>query len=87
MLRHGAPRPDLAILLDVDAETAARRKPGDQAMHILTAMERLYAQRADEAGIVRVDARRAPSRVREELERLVDGLVDERRGRAAAESR
>jgi thymidylate kinase len=88
LLRLGIPRPDLAILLEVDAATAARRKPGDQAERLLSKMEGMFAETGRSCGLVPVDARRPQEAVREELERLVDGLVTERaQDRASSASR
>lgn len=72
MLRRLSPERDLGILLEVDAATAARRKPGDQAEHILRDMEPLYARRAAEEGLVRIDTRRP----REEIEQTISGVID-----------
>lgn len=57
LLRCLAPRRDLGILLHVDAATARRRKPGDQAPHILEAMERGYAERAQRERLLVIDGR------------------------------
>jgi thymidylate kinase len=64
LLRLAAPRPDLALLLRLDADTATRRKPGDQDERVLADMERLYedvARDREAAGdrrFVAIDARR-----------------------------
>lgn len=68
ILRRATPRADLAVLLDIDAETSERRKPGDQAPAVLERMAVRYADVARELGFpsagdppcggqVRVDAR------------------------------
>jgi len=78
MLRRLSPDRDLGILLEIDAHTAARRKPGDQAEHVLAAMEPLYAQRAREEGLVRVDSRRGPAEVERTISAVVDALLSAR---------
>jgi thymidylate kinase len=50
LLRHGVPRADLEILLEIDADTSTRRKPGDQAPRVLEVMARRYAEAAGELG-------------------------------------
>jgi thymidylate kinase len=55
LLRRWIPAPDVGVFLEVDAATAATRKPGDQPLPRLEAMERLYADYA--ADLVRIDAR------------------------------
>lgn len=75
MLRHLSPERDLGILLEVDARTAALRKPGDQAEHVLAAMEPLYARRAREEGLVRIDSRRPPADIEQTLSAVVDALL------------
>jgi thymidylate kinase len=72
ILRVCIPRPDLGFLLEIDAETSAARKPGDQAPAVLARMARRYAELAPELGLVPVDGR-AP---REELESVILALVD-----------
>lgn len=80
ILRRLPPRPDLAILLEIDAATAAARKPGDQAEWVLIEMERLYAVEARSSGLERVDARLPREEVGRRLVALVDALVGSRRG-------
>lgn len=55
-LRHAFPAPDVGLLLAVDPETAARRKPGDQAPEVLRAMAELYDRYAADCALVRIDA-------------------------------
>jgi thymidylate kinase len=74
-LRRLPPRPDLTLLLSLDAATAAARKPGDQAERVLREMERLYAARAAEDAIAVVDATAPRDRVRERVLALVDRAV------------
>ena len=68
ILRRATPGADLAVLLDIDAETSAARKPGDQAPAVLERMAIRYAEVARELGFpaagepprggqVRIDAR------------------------------
>ncbi|MGI8511960.1 MAG: hypothetical protein ACR2NH_04955 [Solirubrobacteraceae bacterium] len=75
MLRRLSPGRDLGILLEVDAHTAARRKPGDQAEHVLAAMEPLYAQRAQQEGLVRIDSRRPVADIERTISAVVDALL------------
>jgi thymidylate kinase len=56
LLRIGFPHADVAVLLEVDGATAARRKPGDQSEAILQAMEARYAAVGARLGLPRVDA-------------------------------
>ena len=72
ILRTGVPRADLAVLLEIDAETSAARKPGDQAPSVTARMEERYSAVASELGLIRVDGR-AP---REDVEATVLSLVD-----------
>jgi thymidylate kinase len=57
ILRAGVPRPDLAFLVEIDAETSVRRKPGDQVPAVLARMERRYPALARELGLIAVDGR------------------------------
>jgi thymidylate kinase len=75
VLRVGMPVPELGVLLEVDAETAARRKPGDQAQHVFAEMERLYGGIGRRCGLVSVDASASQEEVQAVLARLVDGLI------------
>jgi thymidylate kinase len=74
LLRSMVPHPDLAILLEIDAATSLRRKPGDQAEPILARMERLYDAAADSLGLTRLDARRPPEQVLADLDARVARL-------------
>ena len=78
VLRRLPPRPDLAVLLSLDAATAGVRKPGDQAQRVLREMERLYAVRASEDDTVVLDASAPRERVETEVLELVDRAVEER---------
>ena len=75
ILRRLSPDRDLGILLDIDAHTAALRKPGDQAERVLAAMEPLYAQRAREEGLVRIDSRRSEADIEQTISAVVDALL------------
>ena len=70
-----APRPDLAILLEIDAATAARRKPRDQAERVFAEMERRYGETARRRGLAIIDARAPRREVSAALERLIDQLL------------
>lgn len=78
ILRRLTPRPDLAILLEIDPSTAAARKPHDQPRQILAEMEHLYERKARTGKLVHVDARKTPEEVEVRLSELVDALVEER---------
>ncbi|GHJ59984.1 hypothetical protein NOK12_25020 [Nocardioides sp. OK12] len=67
LLRRGFPRPDVAVLLRVEARAAAVRKPGDQPLVVLEAMARLYDELTPRAGVVVVDAARADTDVLAEV--------------------
>jgi thymidylate kinase len=75
LLARLTPRRNLGILLHVDARTAARRKPGDQAPHILEAMEAGYAQRARHERLVIIDGRLPLAEVERRLIEAVDRLT------------
>lgn len=75
LLRHAVPRPDLAIVLQIDAETAARRKPEDQALSVLRRMESLYAHAAEQLGALRIDATRPHEAILAELIERVEKLL------------
>lgn len=80
VLRFLAPRTDLSLLLEVDAATAAGRKPGDQAPHVLEGMEERYARQAGRGSMRVVDARRPPDEVVSAALALVDEVLDRRAG-------
>jgi thymidylate kinase len=77
VLRALVPHPDVAILLQIAPETAARRKPGDQAPWALQRMHGLYAERAREDGLRLVDGERPLDEVVREAAGLLDRLVAE----------
>ena len=70
LLRRGFPRADVAVLLEVDGATAARRKPGDQSEAVLHAMAERYAEVGDRLALPRVDASAAPGEVAASLRAL-----------------
>lgn len=78
LLSKAAPSPDLGILLDVDAATAADRKRGDQAARILVGMERRYLATAGRHGFIVVDARVGLEETHRSVERLVESLLASR---------
>jgi len=75
LLRALAPRAHVSILLDVDAETAAARKPDDQPRAVLDEMQGLYERAARMTGVRRIDATRPADEVVEELLALVDEAI------------
>jgi thymidylate kinase len=75
VLRIGVPSPDLAILLELDPQQAARRKPGDQAPHVLTRMVSLYAAAGERHRLLPVDAGAPPSQVQREITAVVDSFL------------
>jgi thymidylate kinase len=79
LLQRAVRPPDLALFLEIDAETAALRKPEDQAMSILERMEALYAAAVDSFGVVRIDAKRPHEDVLAEVLARVEPLIEGRR--------
>ena len=75
VLRGLAPRADLDILLEIDAATSARRKPGDWPVPVLERMESAYARVAPLTGVRRIDATRPRDEVLAEVAELVDGAI------------
>src|SRR5438128_2396999 len=55
LLRRATPPADVELVLEIDAETAARRKPGDQPPAVLDRMPALYEQAARSTGARRID--------------------------------
>lgn len=74
LIRRALPRPDLAVLLEIDPDTSRQRKPEDQAGRVLAEMVELYAELADRLDLLRIDARRPIAEVVHELRAAVDGL-------------
>jgi thymidylate kinase len=75
ILRLGVPTPDLALLLEVDAATAAQRKPGDRAQHDWVEMEHMYGEIGRKVGAVPVDASVPADEVRREVVSLVNTVL------------
>jgi len=75
ILTVGTPRPDLSILLEIDAPLSAERKPGDQVERILREMEALYAELAERHGLTVVDARAPKEDVEAQVRALVEPLL------------
>ena len=82
VLRRATPHADLAVLLEVDPATSAKRKPGDQSERVLERMHVRYGSVASELGFpaagdaprdgkVRIDARGAAGDVVAALEERV----------------
>jgi thymidylate kinase len=78
ILARAVPRADLSLVLEIDAATAERRKPGDQSRRVLADMSSLYAEVA-RGELVRIDARHPRGDVEREALAHVDALL-ERRG-------
>lgn len=74
LIRRALPRPDLAVLLEIDPETSRQRKPEDQADRVLAEMVDLYAEVAETLALLRIDARRPISEVTGRLQAAVDEL-------------
>jgi thymidylate kinase len=74
LISRALPRPDLAVLLEIDAETSRQRKPGHQADRVLVKMVDLYAETAGRLDLVRIDARRPIDEVVPQLHAAVDGI-------------
>jgi thymidylate kinase len=86
LLRRAAPRADLEILLEIDAASAARRKPDDQPRPVLERMQQLYGRAARAPGVRTIDATRPLEDVLEDVLALVDEVITARgaaSGRAA----
>jgi thymidylate kinase len=62
-------------VIELDAATAARRKPGDQSERVLRAMDARYASRASKPGIAVVDGSLPREEVDRELVRRLDALL------------
>jgi thymidylate kinase len=76
LMELGFPKADLTILLDLDAETAGRRKPGDQLPHVLDAMAPLYAAQRGRRGVHVIDARRPLEAIHADIRNLVATMVE-----------
>lgn len=78
LLRAAAPRVDVEILFEVDAATAAARKPDDQPRAVLDRMQELYARAARRTRARRIDATRPLDEVIAEVLAAVDAALAER---------
>jgi len=76
LLRRGFPAADVAVLLDIDAATAAARKPGDQTPQTLAVMTELYPALADRLCDARLDARADRAAVADGLRALTRAALD-----------
>jgi thymidylate kinase len=72
LLRRVTPQPDLSLFLEVDVDTAIRRKPGDQAPRVLEAMALLYAEEAVRNELITLDARLPLEVLAEQARALLD---------------
>ena len=79
LLRRAIPRADVAFLLELDAATAAARKPGDQAPHVLESARGLYAESARADGLAVLDATAPPEAVRASAAEVVEAALVIRR--------
>jgi thymidylate kinase len=75
LLRHAIPRPDVGVLLEIDAATAAERKPADLLPGARARMQELYAGYADTLGLERVAADRDREQVIADVITLVEGAL------------
>ncbi len=77
-----APKPDLAVLLDILPEYSLhrlkRRRSIFESADYLRKVRDIYLQLVREGELVKVDADRSRRAVREELMALITGLLDER---------
>lgn len=71
LVKRGIPAADLALYLEVDAATAAARKPGDQPLAVLDAMAGLYGLHAAGRNVTRIDARAERAVVVEQASRAL----------------
>jgi thymidylate kinase len=78
LLRVATPRADVALLLEIDPDTAAARKPGDQPLEVLRRMEALYAAAARRTGPRRIDAARPQDEVVAEVLAAVESVLPPR---------
>jgi thymidylate kinase len=78
LVRLLVPRPDVGILLHIDAGTASARKPGDQASYVLARAERLYSEIATEEGLIVLDAEQPIEAVEREAAARLDRAIEGR---------
>jgi hypothetical protein len=71
LVKRGIPAADLALYLEVDAATAAARKPGDQPLAVLEAMAGLYGLHVAGRNMTRIDARAERAVVVEQARRAL----------------
>jgi len=71
LVKRGIPAADLALYLEVDAATAAARKPGDQPLAVLEAMSGLYGLHVAGRNVTRIDARAERAVVVEQASRAL----------------
>jgi dTMP kinase len=69
------PRPDRAFLIDIDAESAFRRKPDMPSVSYNVERIRLYLSLCDEASVRVMDGRRSPEEIHREVWSLVSRMV------------
>lgn len=69
-----SPRPDLAVVLEVDADVAATRKPDDKSPGTLRDMQSTYAVRARDLSLICLDASLPEHEVAAHGRLLVDSL-------------
>jgi thymidylate kinase len=79
LLRAVAPRPDVDLVLVIDAATAAARKPDDQPRAVLDAMEQVFDWAIDHAASKRIDATRPQADVLADVLAEVDAAIAGRR--------
>jgi len=75
VLSVATPDPDLAVLLEVDSETALARNADDQAGWVLADMERRYEDVARGLGLLRLDARRSKDIVAADLVQATEEVL------------
>jgi thymidylate kinase len=80
-IRLLSPKPDLALLLEVDAAVAARRKPDDKSLSTLQDMQSAYADAARRMGLFCLDASQSKEDVVEQAHLLVRAAVRTRHER------
>ncbi len=69
------PRPDRAFLIDIDAESAFRRKPDMPSVSYNVERIRFYLSLSDGAGVRVMDGRRSPEEIHREVWSLVSLMV------------
>ncbi len=69
------PRPDRAFLIDIDAESAFKRKPDMPSISYNIERIRSYLALCNEAGVKVVDGRRSPEAIHQEVCSLVSPIL------------